>query len=338
MVRTLSLAMLALCLVIAAGCGEGDNDAASSAATPAPRASVAAAATNQPTATATAASSRPVLPVTVTDKDGRSVTVTDVSRIIPLNGDIAEVIWALGLGDNVIATDTSATYPEAATTLPKIGYQRQLSAEGVLSLNPTLVIGNEAAGPPAVIEQIRGAGVPVVILPSATTLDGAVEKIRAVAAALGVPERGGQIAAQTQTEIAAAQALAATATSKPRVAFLYVRGAATQQLGGKGTSADALIAAAGGVDAGSEAGVQGFKPLTPEALVTAQPDVLLLLMAGLESVGGVDGLLTLPGVAQTPAGKNRRVLDYDDQYLLGMGPRVGQALMDLVKGLHPELK
>jgi iron complex transport system substrate-binding protein len=180
--------------------------------------------------------------------------------------------------------------------------------------------------------------VPVVLLPSATTLDGAVEKIRAVAAALGVPERGGQIAAQTQTEIDAAQALAAKATSKPRVAFLYVRGAATQQLGGKGTSADSLIAAAGGIDAGSEAGVQGYKPLTPEALVTAQPDVLLLLTAGLESVGGVDGLITLPGVAQTPAGKNRRVLHYDDQYLLGMGPRVGQALMDLVKGLHLELK
>jgi iron complex transport system substrate-binding protein len=84
--------------------------------------------------------------------------------------------------------------------------------------------------------------------------------------------------------------------------------------------------------------VQGYKPLTPEALVTAQPDVLLLLTAGLDSVGGVDGLLSLPGVGQTPAGKNRRVLHYDDQYLLGIGPRVGQALMDLVKGLHPELK
>lgn len=338
MFRYVALGILTLTLLVAAGCGSGEENAQSSTAPPSPQASVAAAAATQPPVSATVASTRPFLPATVTDKDGRRVTVTDVSRIIPLNGDYAEVIWALGLGDNVIATDTSATYPEAATKLPKIGYQRQLSAEAVLSLNPTLVIGNENAGPPAVIEQIRGAGVPVVILPNATTLDGAITKITSIAAALGVPERGSQIAAQTQSEIAAAQALATKATTKPRVAFLYVRGAATQQLGGKGSTADALIAAAGGVDAGTEAGVEGYKPLTPEALVTAQPDVLLLLTAGLDSVGGVDGLVTLPGVAQTPAGKNRKVLDYDDQYLLGMGPRVGQALMDLVKGIHPELR
>jgi iron complex transport system substrate-binding protein len=337
MVRSALLSGMILVLVLAAGCGAGDDAARSTAAEPASPTPVVAEPV-APAATPAPVASEPLLPVTVADKDGRRVTVTDVSRIIPLNGDIAEVVWALGLGEKVIATDTSATYPEAARSLPKIGYQRQLSAEGILSLRPSVIIGNENAGPPAVIEQLRGAGVPVVILANTTTPDGALTKIRAIAGALGVVERGERLAAQTKAEIEAAQALAAKASSTPRVAFLYVRGASTQQIGGRGTAADALIAAAGGVDAGARAGVEGFKPLTPEALVAAQPDVLLLLTAGLESVGGVDGLLALPGVAQTPAGKNRRIVHFDDQYLLGMGPRVGQALMDLTKALHPELR
>jgi iron complex transport system substrate-binding protein len=154
-------------------------------------------------------------------------------------------------------------------------------------------------------------------------------KTRAVGAALGVPEVAERIATQTKAEIDAALALAAKAKTKPVVMFLYVRGQATQQIGGRGSSADTLISAAG---------INAFKPITPEALVAGQPEVFLLLSAGLASIGGVDGLLKIPGVDQTPAGKNKRVLDYDDQYLLGLGPRTGQALHDLVLGMHPELK
>lgn len=347
--RGVQALVIVLLAVAVSACGAGDdreksNTSAAPAVTSAAAATVAAspstaaAVASPAAAAASAAETAPKLPVTVSDRDGRKVTVSDISRIIPLNGDIAEVVWALGLGDKVVATDTSANYPNEAASKTKIGYQRQLSAEGILSLRPTLIIGNEAAGPPTVIEQLRGAGVTVVIQSYAPTLDGTLVKIRSVAEMLGVPGRGEELAKKTAKEIDDAKALAAKATSRPRVAFLYVRGATVQQIGGKDSSADTLIATAGGVDAGVDAGVVGFKPLTPEALVTAAPDVLLLLTAGLQSVGGVDGLLGLPGVAQTPAGKNRRVLDYDDQYLLGMGPRVGLALMDLVKGLHPELK
>lgn len=330
MARAAVSVVAAIILSLVVGCGAGEDAPQSGAGRATPEATAAVA-----RETATAA---PALPVTITDKDGRQVTVSDVSRIIPLNGDITEVIWALGLGDNVVATDASATYPEAAKALPKIGYQRQLAAEGILSLRPTVVIGNENAGPPAVIEQLRAAGVPVVILTNAATPEGALTKIRSVGAALGVPDRAEQLAAKTQSEIEAAEALASKASTEPSVLFLYLRGSATQQIGGQGTAADALIAAAGGLDAGTRAGIQGFKPLTPEALVTAQPDVLLLLTAGLESVGGIDGLLALPGIAQTPAGKNKRVVHFEDQYLLGMGPRVGQAMMELTRALHPELR
>ena len=194
------------------------------------------------------------------------------------------------------------------------------------------------AGPAAVIEQIRGAGVPVVIFKDITTLTGASDKINSVANALGVPNRGKALVQTMSGEISAATTLAKTAKTEPVVAFLYLRGATTQMLMGAGSRADVLIAAANGVDAGVEAGVKGSVPITPEALVAAQPDVILVLSAGLQSVGGVDGLLQIPGVAQTPAGKNRAIVDMDDQYLLGMGPRTGQALMELTKLIHPELK
>ena len=287
---------------------------------------------------ATVGAATPRLPATVNDKDGRPVTIGDVSRILALNGEITEIVFALGLGDNVVGIDTSATYPPQVKALPNVGYQRALAAEGILALRPSVIIGNENAGPPAVIEQIRGAGVPVLIIKYSPAVESVPDKIRAVAEALGVTERGDEIARATQREIDDARALAARATTRPKVAYLNVRGGGTQQIWGEGTSGAAMIAAAGGVDAGTQAGIKGSKPLTAEAIVTMQPDVLLVLTASLESVGGVDGLLQIPGIAQTPAGRNKRVLQYEDQYLLGMGPRTGQALLDLVQALHPELR
>lgn len=291
-----------------------------------------------PTPFAVDTSKPPSLPATITGSDGKQVAVTDVSRIVPLNGDLTEIVYVLGLGQNVVGDDFTATYPAAALKLPKIGLQTMLSAEGILSLKPTVVIGNNDAGPPAVIDQLRSAGVPLVILKYPSTLDGVAPKIKQVAQALGVAGRGDQIAQQTQSEIDAAEALAKRATSHPRVAFLYLRGTQVQDIGGKDYGSDGLITAAGGIDAGAEAGVTGLQPLTAEALVAAKPDVILTLNGALDSVGGIDGLLKLPGVAQTPAGQNKKIVHLDDQYLLGLGPRAGLALMDLVKALHPELQ
>jgi iron complex transport system substrate-binding protein len=255
-------------------------------------------------------------------------------RIVPLNGDLAEIVFALGLGAEVAGVDTSATYPAEAAAKPKIGYQRQLSAEGILSLRPTIALGTAEAGPPEVIDQIRKAGVRVEILPTPTTVDAIPQRIRDVAEKLGVADVGRTIADRTRSELTAAKASIPTGAAKPRVAFLYLRGATTAMLGGVGTRADAMITAAGATDAGTEAGVQGYKPITSEALVTAEPDVILLLDGGIQSVGGVDGVLKIPGVAQTPAGAARRVVSLDDQYLLGLGPRAGGALKDLIAKLY----
>ena len=281
----------------------------------------------------------PVLPARVKDKDGRTVVVRNVSRIVPLNGDIAEVVFSLGLGANIVGVDTSATFPRnRVSRLPKIGYQRTLSAEGILSLSPTVVVGTESAGPPSVIVQLRSAGVPVVIIPESESLYAGPAKLRWIGKALGVPRRGARLATQVSQQIRIAGKEAGRARSRPRVAFLYVRGRATQMIGGTETRSHTMIRAAGARDAGAESGVSGYKPITAEALVAAQPDVLLFLTAGLESIGGVEGAMKLPGVAQTPAGRNRRVLHFDDLLLLGLGPRTGSALRALIRGLHPELR
>lgn len=272
----------------------------------------------------------PQLPATVVDYQGEQVTITSIERIVSLNGDITEIIFALGMGEYVVGVDSSATYPpERTKALPNIGYQRRLSAEGILSLNPTLVIGDEAAGPPETLAQIRAAGVPLAITADPPSLDAPQQKIRFVAQALGVPQRGERLAAQVEAEIAAARDMAQRITNPPHVLFLYLRGVDVQQVAGSNTPIDVMITAAGGINAGSEAGIVEFKPLSPEVVIAAQPDVLLVLDKGLESVGGIDGLLKIPGLADTPAGRQRRVIALDDLYLLGMGPRTGQALTDL---------
>ncbi|MGQ9614394.1 heme/hemin ABC transporter substrate-binding protein [Chloroflexus sp.] len=273
----------------------------------------------------------PVLPATVTDYQGETVVVESVDRIVSLTGDITEIIFALGMGDYVVGVDSSATYPaEKTKALPNIGYQRRLNAEGILALNPTLVIGDEAAGPPEALAQIRSAGVPVALVADPPTMDSPMQKILFVSRTLGILERGYELAGQVEAEIARVRANAATLPRPPRVLFLYLRGTDVQQVAGANTAIDAMITAAGGVNAATEVGIVNSAPLSAEVAIAAQPDIILVLTKGLESVGGVDGLLQIPGLADTPAGQQRRVVDFDDLYLLGMGPRTGQALADLV--------
>jgi iron complex transport system substrate-binding protein len=164
------------------------------------------------------------------------------------------------------------------------------------------------------------------------SMEGPATKIRAVAAALGVPQRGEALASEVEAEIAAASAQGAAVTEKPRTIMLYLRGAGTQIIMGRGTGFDSLVQAAGAVDAAAD--VRGMAPITPEALVAANPDVIVVTTSGLESVGGIAGLLGIPGIAQTPAGAAERVLAYDDQLLLGFGPRTGEMLAQFVTDLH----
>jgi iron complex transport system substrate-binding protein len=260
-------------------------------------------------------------------------------RIVPVNGDLAEVVYALGLGDHVVATDISATYPAAARQTPKIGYQRTLVAETILAHDPTVVLADDNAGPPEVLQQLRAAGVRIVRFAKEETIDAPARKIREVAAALGVPDRGEELVATLDVQLAAAgqRADAAVAASgRPKVLALYLRGPNVQLTFGKGSGIDAVIAAAGGTDAGTEMGVVDNAELSIESIVEEAPDVLLVTTTGLESVGGIDGLLATPGIDRTPAATNRRVVAFEDQYLYGLGPRTGELVGELVSAFHPD--
>ena len=322
----------------------GSATATPTAAPPRPTATPRPAATSTPTPTATPAPtatptpSGPMLPATVTDVNDEEVVVEDVSRIVVLNGDITEVIFAFGLGANVVAVDTSATYPVEAAALPKIGYQRRLSAEGILSMAPTLVIGNENAGPPEALEQVRSTGVPVVILEAVDTVDAGARKLRSVGQALGIADKGEEFAAQLEAEIAEVREAAAQAEERPTAVMLYMRGLDSLFLIGRQHLSHELFEASGAIGGGAAAGVMGpFAPLTAEALAAANPDCIVVLTAGLESVGGREGLLRLPGVAETAAAQEGCILDFDDQYFGGGGPRMGQVLMELLRAFHPDL-
>lgn len=271
----------------------------------------------------------------VVDARGVEVEVGSIERVIPLDGDVAEVVFALGMGDHVVATDLSATYPPEADALPQIGYQRALSAEPILEFDPTLLIATDIAGPPETLDQLEQVGVPLVLVPTDPTPTGPAGKIMAVAEALGVPERGRQLAEQVQQEIDAATADQAEMPTPPRIAALYVRGSNAQVVLGEEFAIDWLIEAAGGVNVAGELGIAESAPITAEAMVVASPDILLVPASGLDSVGGVEGLFeSVPALAETPAGQAGAVLSYDDQLMLGNGPRTGGFLSVLVDDLR----
>ncbi len=257
------------------------------------------------------------------------------ARIVSVGGSVTEIVYALGFGPRVVAVDTSSVFPAAATALPQVGYQRTLAAEGVASQRPTILLLTEEAGPPPVVAQLRGLGIPVHMIPASSTVEGAKEKIRLIAAALGEKAKGEELTRTLTAELASAEALVQRAKSKPKVLFIYARGGGTMMVSGTGTPAAAMITLAAGENAVTT--FDNFKPLTAEAVTTAAPDVILLPKRGLDSLGGIDGLLAQPGVALTPAGKAKRIVAMDDQLLLGFGPRLGSAVRELAVQLHPEL-
>ncbi|MBP0934068.1 ABC transporter substrate-binding protein [Streptomyces sp. KCTC 0041BP] len=323
-----ALAALALTLAVT-GCGGAATRAANS---PAPTVSSAPDRV-EPLTPAPA----PALPVTVTSADGTEVTVASAERVIPLTGSLNEIVQTLGLGDRVVARDITATFEQAAK-LPVVTRGHDVSAESVLSLRPTLVLAETTSGPAEAIRQIRDAGIPLLVIAPAKSLDDVPKRIETVAGALGVRDAGARLKQRTAERIAAARKdIPGDASGKkPRVAFLYLRGSASVYLlGGSDSGAASLLEAAGAVDTGKEAGLgKDFTPITSEALAAAAPDAILVMSKGLESVGGLDGLVKIPGVAQTPAGMDRRVVSVDDGVLLNYGPRTDQVLTSLIDQLY----
>jgi len=242
---------------------------------------------------------------------GKQVVVKDPSRIISVASGAAEIVAALGLSSSLVGRDIAS---ESANTMdvPVVTDAHAVSVEKVLAHKPTLLIVDAQTSPTQALDAIARSGVQVIQIPQAWSLAEVQPRITSLGAALGVSEQAAQLNEQLN--------MTSAAPTKLRVAFLYLRGTASiYLLGGKGSGADAMIAAAGGTDVGAEAKLNPFTPLTPEALAKVKPDVLLVMTKGLQSVGGSSGLLSLPGVAETPAGLHKRVIAVDDGLLLAFG-------------------
>lgn len=271
------------------------------------------------------------LPATVQSADDVAVTIVDSSRIIVLNEAIAEIVIALGFINNIIGRDATTTLA-ALTAIPKVSSGHDISAESVLELKPTLVIGDTRSGPPEAIQQLRGAGIPIVLAPEVWKLSDIAPRIKLIASALGADSFGIKLLDTTQSDINQALNTLDSSAKEPRVAFIYVRGTASVfLLGGKESGADEMIRSAGGIDVGTDLDLAAFTPLTSEAIVNANPEIIVVTTRGLASVGGIDGLLELPGIAQTPAAKTRAVVSIDDDLLFSFGPRTGELIIRLAQ-------
>lgn len=243
-------------------------------------------------------------------------------RVVSIGGTVTEIVYLLGAQDQLVASDTSSIYPTAANQMPKVGYQRSLSVEGVLSVHPDKVLITPASGPAKVLQQLKETGITLVNIQAPDTKQGIFDKVAQVAAALN-EEKKGQVAIKRLEEAFNKISVPASWKQKPpRLLFVLQMGGAPM-VAGSGTAPDALFNMAGAKNAA--ASIQGYKTLTPEALITAQPDVIVVSTQG-QSRAGNDAIWSLPGISSTPAGQSHRLVTLDALLALGLGPRTPQAI------------
>jgi iron complex transport system substrate-binding protein len=270
---------------------------------------------------------------TISQENVRSISLTstpalNVSRVVVLANGVAEIIQSLNAQAIIVGRDISST-EDSLADIPIVTSGHQVLPEKVIALKPDLVLIDASTGPKAAIDTIKAAGISVVETPESWSLKDLPIKVRAVGQAIGAQDQAEELVKQLN------QSLNASAVkNSPRVAFLYLRGTSSVYLiGGAGSGADSLLTAIGAIDVGAQTLDRPFNTLTAESLAALNPDVILVMSKGLESVGGIEGLLKLPGVAQTAAGKNSAVIDVDDSLLLSFGPRTPSLVDALAKAL-----
>ena len=256
-------------------------------------------------------------------------------RVVSIGSALTEIIYALGAEKMLVGVDTTSLYPAAARSLPQVGYMRALSAEGVLSLRPSLVLATTAAGPSTTLDQLKATGIEVLILPDHFDYESVVAKIELVGKLTGKTAEAQAMIAQGRADMANLAAKLAAVPARPRVLFLLSMGGGAPQAAGAGTAADGIIRLAGGTNAVE--GYSGYRPLTPEAVIASRADFVLVTRQTVEAMGSIEKILAQPGLSQTPAGKAGHVLQFDTLLLLGFGPRTPEAATQLAVALHPEL-
>jgi iron complex transport system substrate-binding protein len=273
-------------------------------------------------------SSQPVAVEQIDSVDAKSISATQspqYSRVVALANGSAEIIASLGHLDILVGRDIASDVT-SLESVEVVTSGHQIVAEKILSLNPDLVIIDALSGPSSALVALESAGIRIVKISEAWKLDEIDRKVSEIAQAIGAVDDGKNLIAALQITTSSVKQIPAGT----RIAFLYLRGgSAIYLIGGKGSGTDSLISAIGGVDAGAQKFENPFTPMTAEAVATLNPEVFLVMSKGLESVGGIDGLVQLPGIAQTQAGKNRAIVAVDDSLLLSFGPRTYSLLVAL---------
>lgn len=257
----------------------------------------------------------------------------DHQRIVSIGGSVTEIVYALGEERRIVARDSTSLYPEAALELPDVGYVRGLSPEGVLSVRPDMIIAEADAGPEDAVELLKSTDLPIVLVPEQYSADGIVTKIEVVGDALGVPEKAAALAAQVRADLdAVAREIAAMGQPAKRVLFILSTQGGRIMASGTGTSADAMIALAGGENAMDD--FDGYKPVTAEAIAGAAPDVILMMDRRGGHSSSDQELFAMPALSTTPAAASGSVVRMNGLLLLGFGPRTAQAVRDLNTELY----
>ena len=270
----------------------------------------------------------------ITKSDVTSVSVTPVeklpdARIVALANGAAELIAAMGYEESLVGRDIASTTTEL-TDVPIVTSGHQVIPETIIALQPTLVIIDDATGPSSAITRLEKAGIRIISISQSWNLAELVSKIEQIGNALGAPQSAVRLKSALTESITGNLVEASAADKELKIAFLYLRGTSSIYLvGGKGSGADYLIEATGAIDVGAQKLSKPFTPLTAETMAQLNPELILVMIGGLESVGGVSGLVELPGIAQTPAGKNRQIVAVDDSLLLSFGPRTPSLISEL---------
>ena len=258
--------------------------------------------------------------------------ISGASRVVAVGGSITEIVYAMGEEKRLAGRDSTSAYPPEALTLPDVGYMRQLSPEGVLSVSPDAIVMLEGSGPPSALDVLGKASVPVVTVPESFDEAGILAKIEIVGEALGVADKAAKLSAKVKADIDAALAATAGIVEKKRVLFVLSMQGGKVLASGTGTAADGIIRMAGGENVVTE--FEGYKQLTDEAVITAKPDLILMMDRTGDHAADNAQLLAHPAVSQTPAAINEAIVRMDGSYLLGFGPRTAGAVRDLAKALY----
>ena len=260
-----------------------------------------------------------------------TATAQPAERIVSIGGAVTEIVFALGQEHRLVARDTTSVFPAEAQLLPDVGYIRQLSPEGVLSVGPDMILTEEGAGPPEAVALLENAGLPFTVVPNGFDTEALKTKVRTVGHALGVEAEAEALAEDLGQRMAEARAEAGA--DGIRVLFVLSAQGGRIMASGSGTAADAMIGLVGAENAVS--GFEGYKPLTDEAITQAAPDVILRMSGGgADHSTGPNTLLENPAVAATPAGQDNAFVTMDGMYMLGFSIRTPEAMHDLAAALR----